>query len=507
MAAEMIDAGIDVHDIYRRLYEGVPQGKLELLARGLSNVRRYDGGLLTLTHLTREDYASTGRRRELLRGRRRPSALGRGHGGRGARARPALRRGATTRRKVSLRATDDRVDVSLHRARGRRRRAPPGRRLLHRPRDLRARGLPARAGRRPALSPVRRSPTGSCSSTSRRGRRRTTSWRGVRRRLGRGVKVGHAGTLDPFATGLLLVLVGRATRVQRFLMALPKRYATVARLGWTSTTGDRDGELAPGRTPAEPLALPTGVLRQRPPAYSAVKVGGERAYARARRGEAVELPEREVAVTRFECVWRDGDRAGLRDRVLLGDLRALAGDRTSATRTASSCGAPASARSTSPTPIRSGSCRSTTRSASCPRSSSPATTRAGRATASPCPARRRRAPSCGCCDADGLIALAEPRDGRRPEADRGLSGLRLTFRRDAGHLAPRRHAAPAPRRRGRVRRRPPRPPRGDPRRRHGADLRAASAGGGRAGQRAEAADLAGGQGRPDRRARACASWS
>ena len=63
----------------------------------------------------------------------------------------------------------------------------------------------------------------------------------TRRRLGRSAKVGHAGTLDPFATGLLLVLVGRATRVQRYLMALPKRYETVARLGWTSTTGDRDG--------------------------------------------------------------------------------------------------------------------------------------------------------------------------------------------------------------------------------------------------------------------------
>jgi len=129
-----------------------------------------------------------------------------------------------------------------------------------------------------------------------------------RRRLGRGVKVGHAGTLDPFATGLLLVLVGRATRVQRFLMALPKRYETVARLGWTSTTGDRDGELAPGRTPPEPLRLPTGRIRQRPPAYSAIKVGGRRAYALARAGEAVELPEREVEVTRFEELWRDGER-------------------------------------------------------------------------------------------------------------------------------------------------------------------------------------------------------
>jgi tRNA pseudouridine55 synthase len=130
-----------------------------------------------------------------------------------------------------------------------------------------------------------------------------------RRRLGRGVKVGHAGTLDPFATGLLLVLVGRATRAQRFLMALPKRYETVARLGWTSSTGDVDGEIAPGRMPEEPFALPTGRIRQRPPAYSAVRVGGRRAYALARAGESVDVPEREVEVHRFELLWRDGDRA------------------------------------------------------------------------------------------------------------------------------------------------------------------------------------------------------
>ena len=130
-----------------------------------------------------------------------------------------------------------------------------------------------------------------------------------RRRLGRGVKVGHAGTLDPFATGLLLVLAGRATRVQRFLMALPKRYETVARLGWTSSTGDPEGELAPGRMPADPLRLPTGRIRQRPPAYSAVRVGGRRAYALARAGTAVEVPEREVEVKAFDLLWRDGDRA------------------------------------------------------------------------------------------------------------------------------------------------------------------------------------------------------
>jgi tRNA pseudouridine55 synthase len=123
--------------------------------------------------------------------------------------------------------------------------------------------------------------------------------------------VGHAGTLDPFATGLLLLLVGRATRAQRYFMALPKTYRAVARLGWRSDTGDRDGRLEQtGRVP-ERLELPTGELLQRPPAFSAVKVGGERAYRRARRGEEVQTEERPVTVYRFEELWRKGDRAGL----------------------------------------------------------------------------------------------------------------------------------------------------------------------------------------------------
>ena len=131
----------------------------------------------------------------------------------------------------------------------------------------------------------------------------------VRRALPRGTKVGHAGTLDPFATGLLLVLVGRATRAQRFLMGLPKTYRAVARLGWTSDTGDRDGELVEtGRIP-ERLEIPVGEQLQRPPAYSAVKIGGERAYALARRGEAVETQARPVTVHRAELLWHDGERA------------------------------------------------------------------------------------------------------------------------------------------------------------------------------------------------------
>jgi tRNA pseudouridine55 synthase len=131
----------------------------------------------------------------------------------------------------------------------------------------------------------------------------------VRRSLPRRTKVGHAGTLDPFATGLLLVLVGRATRAQRFLMALPKTYRAVARLGWTSDTGDRDGELVEtGRLP-ESLEIPTGEQLQRPPAYSAVKVGGRRAYDLARAGEAVELEPRPVTVYRADLLWHEGERA------------------------------------------------------------------------------------------------------------------------------------------------------------------------------------------------------
>jgi tRNA pseudouridine55 synthase len=118
----------------------------------------------------------------------------------------------------------------------------------------------------------------------------------------RGVKTGHAGTLDPFATGLLLILLGRATKLQRFLMPLRKTYLATARLGWTSTTGDPDGELAEtGRIP-ERLELPTGTVRQRVPMTSAVKVGGERLYKKAHRGESVETPVRDVEVYRADLI-------------------------------------------------------------------------------------------------------------------------------------------------------------------------------------------------------------
>jgi tRNA pseudouridine55 synthase len=110
---------------------------------------------------------------------------------------------------------------------------------------------------------------------------------------------------------LLLILVGGATRVQRFLMALPKTYEVTARFGAVSSTGDPEGEITEtGNVPDGELDLPTGRILQRPPAYSAVKVGGQRAYKLARSGEELDIPEREVQVYRFEERWRDGNRRG-----------------------------------------------------------------------------------------------------------------------------------------------------------------------------------------------------
>jgi phosphoesterase RecJ-like protein len=111
MAAELLALGVDAHGIYRRLYEGIPQGKLDLLARGLSHVERYDGGLLTVTHLTLEDYRSTGADESYSEGV--VDHLRSVEGTAVAGLVRDLLADDEFKRKVSLRATDDRVDVSV----------------------------------------------------------------------------------------------------------------------------------------------------------------------------------------------------------------------------------------------------------------------------------------------------------------------------------------------------------------------------------------------------------
>lgn len=134
----------------------------------------------------------------------------------------------------------------------------------------------------------------------------------VRRSL-RTRKVGHAGTLDPMATGLLILGVGRATRLLRYLGDLPKSYAATGRLGEETDTLDADGQIvrsAPvdvSRAEIErACAALVGDSLQTPPAYSAVKVGGRKLYEAARRGDALQAPARPIHVDAFEVSAFDG---------------------------------------------------------------------------------------------------------------------------------------------------------------------------------------------------------
>ncbi|MCZ7661903.1 MAG: tRNA pseudouridine(55) synthase TruB [Thermoleophilia bacterium] len=142
-----------------------------------------------------------------------------------------------------------------------------------------------------------------------------------------GGKIGHAGTLDPFATGLLVVLLGQATRLSALFMDLPKEYLVTAQLGARSTTGDPTGVVEP--TGGDPVGagdiLPVldrfrGTFWQRVPMTSAVKVGGEALYRKAHRGEEVETPVREVTVYDFTLVDFDaeGQKATLIARTAKG---------------------------------------------------------------------------------------------------------------------------------------------------------------------------------------------
>jgi tRNA pseudouridine55 synthase len=134
----------------------------------------------------------------------------------------------------------------------------------------------------------------------------------VRRSLGTR-KVGHAGTLDPMATGLMLVGVGRATRLLRYLTGLDKTYEGTARLGQTTDTLDADGVIL-ARAPVDAtreqvvatMASLTGNILQTPPAYSAVKVEGRKLYDAARKGETLEASPRAVTVGRFDLRAFDG---------------------------------------------------------------------------------------------------------------------------------------------------------------------------------------------------------
>ena len=161
------------------------------------------------------------------------------------------------------------------------------------------------------------------------------------KRMARRAKMGHGGTLDPFATGVLPVFVQRATRLVQFFLHGDKEYEGRIRFGWATDTHDLDGApLGPARScdidPADLQAwveAHRGRIRQRPPAYSAVKWQGESLHVHARRGRPVEAPEREVEIHRLEILdWNPPDlrirvacSAGTYIRVIAHELGVRAG--------------------------------------------------------------------------------------------------------------------------------------------------------------------------------------
>lgn len=151
---------------------------------------------------------------------------------------------------------------------------------------------------------------------------------------GRKIKVGHTGTLDPFATGLMILVVGEACKQAGIYSKLDKVYEATFELGKTSTTGDPEGEITeqPGEVPSVSdikavLGQFTGEIEQTPPAFSAIKINGQRAYGLARQGQKFEIPSRRVTIFRLELLSYDYPRLQVRAHVSSGTyIRSLAED-------------------------------------------------------------------------------------------------------------------------------------------------------------------------------------
>lgn len=152
--------------------------------------------------------------------------------------------------------------------------------------------------------------------------------------LGKKAKVGHTGTLDPFATGLMIIVTGKECRNAMNYSKLDKEYEATFRLGQTSSTGDPEGEitdaseLQPSKEAVEAaLEQFRGEITQRPPIFSAIKINGRRAYDLARKGEVVEIPERQVTVFALELLEYTYPNLRIRTHVSSGTyIRSLAVD-------------------------------------------------------------------------------------------------------------------------------------------------------------------------------------
>ena len=156
----------------------------------------------------------------------------------------------------------------------------------------------------------------------------------IRTETGKKVKVGHSGTLDPFATGLLIILIGSYTKRQDEFMKMDKVYEATMELGKTSTTGDPEGEviqIGDRRPEIEEVRAVlkkfTGEIEQTPPQYSAIKIGGKKAYELARAGKSVELKSRKVTIYSYEDIKYEYPKLSFTVKVSSGTyIRSLASD-------------------------------------------------------------------------------------------------------------------------------------------------------------------------------------
>lgn len=165
------------------------------------------------------------------------------------------------------------------------------------------------------------------------------------KQAGKKVKVGHTGTLDPFATGLMILCVGKECRNAAKYSKLDKVYEATIRLGQTSSTGDPEGEIVEtsDRQPSleeinDSIKQFIGEIKQTPPIYSAIKIGGQRAYNLARQGREIDMPERTVTVHSLELVDYDYPELKIRTHVSSGTyIRSLAEDIGSVLETGAYC--------------------------------------------------------------------------------------------------------------------------------------------------------------------------
>ena len=314
-----VEAGANVHDIFRHVYETVQFAKLKLLARALEHARAFEDGRLVVSYLLRSDFAEAGADEPFSEGiidylrasegsvlvalirEPPPSPAGRCIASRFApaptrstcRRSPASRGAAATfRRRASRASFRSRRSSSSYAASSSR---WPARRT----------DMPPRASSPVGVALLDKPPGPSSFALVAELRRRTRA------------KTGHTGTLDPFASGLLLLLSGMATRLAPCFVGLDKRYVTDVDLTSTTSTGDPEGEVLESHEPPSQAELEIlleglrGEVELPIPAASAVKIGGERAYRLARQGIAVEMPVRRSPVYALDVITYTGDAVQL----------------------------------------------------------------------------------------------------------------------------------------------------------------------------------------------------